>query len=67
MFVYISQCTAFVLQNIVYNNVANRSSSRSFSAYEEHLSHFYYIRYLFALSVSFVYDLYSVTLSAGIC
>ena len=70
MFAYIKQCTAFVLQTIVYNNAANRSGSRSFSAYKEHLSHCYYIRYIFALSVSFVvssYDLYSVTFSAGIC
>ena len=54
MFAYISQCTAFVFQNIVYNNAANRSGSISFSAYKEHFSHLYYIRYIFALSVIFV-------------
>ena len=35
-----------MLQSIVYNNAVNCSGSRSFPAYKEPLSHFYYIRHI---------------------
>ena len=51
---------AFVLQCIVYNNAVNCSGNRSFPDYKEPLSHLYYIRYIFALSVSLVVSIHSV-------
>ena len=48
------QCTALVLQCFVYNNAVNCSGSRKFPDYKEPLNHFYYIRYIFALSASSV-------------
>ena len=62
---------AFVLQCIVYiNNAIYCSGNRLFAVYEEPLKSLYYIRYIFALSVSLVlscYGYYSVTFSTGIC
>ena len=65
MFASVSPCTAFLLQYIVKNNAVNCSGSRSFPVYKDPLSHFFYIRHIFALIVSFVfssYDYYTVTL-----